>query len=217
MLGVLDIMGVEVQNRELVEVRENVEAREIEDEDETRKQQTLRHVDEHVLCRHVVRHLVMCAQGWKCSRKSLVWGCSVHTLSLSSPSRSLLSHLSFSSLSLSLSLPLSPPLPLPLPLPPPPPSPPFTLSSPLPLSLSTLSLSPSPCPSPSLSPVLSVSLPTCSTVPCTGDADGDARLWHDTLFILIAPGLFRAVPLRYVSLMSAIDPRPAGRQSASMK
>ena len=39
------------------------------------------HVDEHVLCRHVVRHLshnVMCAEGWQC-RERLVWGCSVHT------------------------------------------------------------------------------------------------------------------------------------------
>ena len=44
MLGVLDIMEVEVRNREQVEVRENVEARETEDEDKTRKQQTLRHV-----------------------------------------------------------------------------------------------------------------------------------------------------------------------------
>ena len=44
MLGVLDIMGVEVQNRERVEVRENVGARETEEEDKTRKQQTLRHV-----------------------------------------------------------------------------------------------------------------------------------------------------------------------------
>ena len=43
MLGVLDIMGVEAQNREQVEVRENVEARETE-EDKTKKQQTLRHV-----------------------------------------------------------------------------------------------------------------------------------------------------------------------------
>ena len=44
MLGVLDIVGVEVRNREQVEVRENVEARETEEEDKTRKQQTLRHV-----------------------------------------------------------------------------------------------------------------------------------------------------------------------------
>ena len=44
MLGVLDIMGVEIQDREQVEVRENVEARETEEEDKTRKQQTLRHV-----------------------------------------------------------------------------------------------------------------------------------------------------------------------------
>ena len=44
MLGVLDIMGVEVRNREQGEVRENVEARETEEEDKTRKQQTLRHV-----------------------------------------------------------------------------------------------------------------------------------------------------------------------------
>ena len=44
MLGVLDIMEVEVQDRARVEVREKVEARETEDEDKTRKQQTLRHV-----------------------------------------------------------------------------------------------------------------------------------------------------------------------------
>ena len=44
MLGVLDIMGVEVQNREQVEEGENVEARETEEEDKTRKQQTLRQV-----------------------------------------------------------------------------------------------------------------------------------------------------------------------------
>ena len=50
-------MRVEVQNREQVEEGENVEARETEEEDKTRKQQTLRHVDENVLCRHVVRHL----------------------------------------------------------------------------------------------------------------------------------------------------------------
>ena len=44
MLGVLDIMEVEVQDREQVEVREKVEARETEEEDKTREQQTLRHV-----------------------------------------------------------------------------------------------------------------------------------------------------------------------------
>ena len=44
MLGVLDIVGVEVGNREQVEKRENVEARETVEEDKTRKQQTLRHV-----------------------------------------------------------------------------------------------------------------------------------------------------------------------------
>ena len=44
MLGVLDIIGVEVQDREQVEVRDKVEARETEEEDKTRKQQTLRHV-----------------------------------------------------------------------------------------------------------------------------------------------------------------------------
>ena len=44
MLGVLDIMGVEVQDREQVEMRGNVEARETEDKDKTMKQQTLRHV-----------------------------------------------------------------------------------------------------------------------------------------------------------------------------
>ena len=43
-LGVLDIMEVEVQDREQVEVREKVEARDTEEEDKTRKQQTLRHV-----------------------------------------------------------------------------------------------------------------------------------------------------------------------------
>ena len=41
MLGVLDTMGVEVQQ---VEVRENAEARETKEEDKTTKQQTLRHV-----------------------------------------------------------------------------------------------------------------------------------------------------------------------------
>ena len=44
MLGVLDFMEVEIQDREQVEVREKVEARETEEEDKTRKQQTLRHV-----------------------------------------------------------------------------------------------------------------------------------------------------------------------------
>ena len=39
-LGVLDIVGVQVRNREQVEVREKVEARETEEEDKTRKQQT---------------------------------------------------------------------------------------------------------------------------------------------------------------------------------
>ena len=43
-LGDLDNMGVEVQDREQVEVREKVEARETEEEDKTRKQQTVRHV-----------------------------------------------------------------------------------------------------------------------------------------------------------------------------
>ena len=43
-LGVLDHMEVEVQDREQVEVREKSEARETEEEDKTRKQQTLRHV-----------------------------------------------------------------------------------------------------------------------------------------------------------------------------
>ena len=70
MLGVLDIMGVEVQNREQVEVRENVGARETEEEDKTRKQQTLRHV---TTCDMFyadtswntlsLSHNVMCAQG----------------------------------------------------------------------------------------------------------------------------------------------------------
>ena len=47
MFGVLDNMEVEVQDREQqVEVREKVEARETEEEDITRKQQTLRHVQE---------------------------------------------------------------------------------------------------------------------------------------------------------------------------
>ena len=44
MLGVLDITEVEVQDREQVEEGEKVETREIEEEDKTRKQQTLRHV-----------------------------------------------------------------------------------------------------------------------------------------------------------------------------
>ena len=45
MLGVLDIMEVEVLDSEQVEVRVKVEARETEEEeDKTRKQQTLRHV-----------------------------------------------------------------------------------------------------------------------------------------------------------------------------
>ena len=48
MLGVLDIMKVEVQDREQAEVREKVEARETEEEDKTWKQQTLRHVHEHL-------------------------------------------------------------------------------------------------------------------------------------------------------------------------
>ena len=37
-------MKVEVQDREQEEVREKVEARETEEEDKTRKQQTLKHV-----------------------------------------------------------------------------------------------------------------------------------------------------------------------------
>ena len=41
MLGVLDTMEVELQDREQVEVREKVDARETE-EDKTRKQQTLK-------------------------------------------------------------------------------------------------------------------------------------------------------------------------------
>ena len=44
MLGVPDIMEVEVQDREQVEEGEKAEAREKEEEDKTRKQQTLRHV-----------------------------------------------------------------------------------------------------------------------------------------------------------------------------
>ena len=44
MLGVLDIMEVEVQDREQVDVREKVDARETEEEDKTKKQQTLKHV-----------------------------------------------------------------------------------------------------------------------------------------------------------------------------
>ena len=43
-LDVLDHMEVEVQDIEQVKVREKVEARETEEEDKTRKQQTLRHV-----------------------------------------------------------------------------------------------------------------------------------------------------------------------------
>ena len=44
MLGVRDVMEVEVQDRGQVEMREKVEAPETEEEDKTRKQQTLRHV-----------------------------------------------------------------------------------------------------------------------------------------------------------------------------
>ena len=44
MFGVLDIMEVEGQDREQVEVREKVQAQETEEEDKTRKQQSLRHV-----------------------------------------------------------------------------------------------------------------------------------------------------------------------------
>ena len=44
MLGDLDNMGVEVQDREQVKEGEKEEARETEEEDKTRKQQTLRHV-----------------------------------------------------------------------------------------------------------------------------------------------------------------------------
>ena len=44
MLGVLDRMEVEVQDIEQVEVRVKVEARETEEKDKTREQQTLRHV-----------------------------------------------------------------------------------------------------------------------------------------------------------------------------
>ena len=44
MLGDLDNMGVEVQDREQVEEGEKVEARETEEKDKTRKQQTLRRV-----------------------------------------------------------------------------------------------------------------------------------------------------------------------------
>ena len=53
-------------------------------------------------------------------------------------------------------------------------------------------------------------------MPCTEDADGDARLWHDTLFILTAAGLSRAVHPRNVGLMSVFDPWPAVRRSAAM-
>ena len=44
MLGVLDILEIEVQDREQVEEGEKVEARETAEEDKTRTQQTLRHV-----------------------------------------------------------------------------------------------------------------------------------------------------------------------------
>ena len=44
LLGGLDHMFVEVQDREQVEVRDKVEARETEEEEATRKQQTLKHV-----------------------------------------------------------------------------------------------------------------------------------------------------------------------------
>ena len=43
-LGVLDHMEVEVQAREMVKLREKIEAPETEEEDKTRKQQTLKHV-----------------------------------------------------------------------------------------------------------------------------------------------------------------------------
>ena len=70
MLGVLDLMEVEVQDRQQVEMRENVEARETEEEDKTRKQQTLRLVMTMWMnmfyadtsC-DTLSHNVMCAQG----------------------------------------------------------------------------------------------------------------------------------------------------------
>ena len=73
MLGVLDIMGVEVQNREQVEVRENVGHE--RQRKKTKQGNNKRSVDEHVLCRHVVRHLEqqcdVCTR-MKVSRKSFV-------------------------------------------------------------------------------------------------------------------------------------------------
>ena len=64
MLGDLDNMGV-VQDREQVEEGEKVEARETEEEDKTRKQQTLKHVMTFYAdtsC-DTLSHNVMCARG----------------------------------------------------------------------------------------------------------------------------------------------------------
>ena len=46
MLGILDNMGDEVQDREQVEVRENAETRETEEEDKTRKPQNAQTCDD---------------------------------------------------------------------------------------------------------------------------------------------------------------------------
>ena len=70
MLGVLDIMGVEVQNREQVEVKENVETRETEEEDKTKKTTNAQTCDDmwmHMFYADTscdtLSHNVMCAQG----------------------------------------------------------------------------------------------------------------------------------------------------------
>ena len=64
MLGVLDIMGVEVWQ---VEVRENVEARETEEEDETTNAQTCDDMWMNMFYADTscdtLSHNVMCAQG----------------------------------------------------------------------------------------------------------------------------------------------------------
>ena len=76
MLGVLDIVGVEVRNREQVEVRENVEARETEEEDKTRETTNAQtRADMRIdmfyadTPRDTLSHNVMCAQGSKCREK----------------------------------------------------------------------------------------------------------------------------------------------------
>ena len=79
MLGVLDIMEVEVQDREQVEVGEKVEARETEEEDKNKETTNAQTCDDMwmniFLCRHAVRHLELqcdvCTR-MKVSRKSLM-------------------------------------------------------------------------------------------------------------------------------------------------